>query len=144
MKTDHRITYQLARAEHVLRLSLDGALAEHGISLTNWAVLSHIANQPGIAVADIARGAFISQQAISRTLAKLERLGLISRATTGSSSRRKELSVTEAGARVSAECDRLVLSLEHALREQLGPDTDTMLRLIQNSEALFRAFRFDG
>ena len=139
MKINDRLTYQLARAEHAMRHVLEHSLRQHGISLTSWAVLSHIANSPGLSIAEITRRTFITQQAVSKIAAQLERGGLVHRAKRKGNQRIQDLVATANGTSLSATCDELVVGLERKLRAELGQE-----RILQLTQAMCAIETFFG
>lgn len=76
--TDY-VGYNLKIAQHRLRLRLDAALAEHGVTSAQNAVLLAIAGNPRISNAELARAAFVTPQSMQGILVNLERDGLIKR-----------------------------------------------------------------
>src|SRR5262245_12456155 len=74
-RLEERLAYQLARTEHELRVVLDNALRDLGVTLTQWTVLTFLVREPGLSAADLARRSFISQQGVAGILARLERAG---------------------------------------------------------------------
>ncbi len=54
-RIEERLVYGIVRAEHELRVVLDNALRELGVTLTQWTVLSFLLREPGLSAADLAR-----------------------------------------------------------------------------------------
>lgn len=133
--------YRLAGAEHVMRNVLDAALRPHGLGLTTWAVLSQIADSPGLSVAEVTRRTFITQQAVSKITAQLEGDGLVSRAERSGNRRIQELTVTSKGLRLSGLCDELIVQLEHDLRKRMGEDrAAAALDAVEHISSFFESF----
>jgi DNA-binding MarR family transcriptional regulator len=123
-----RLVYQFVRAEHELRVVLDNALRDFGVTLTQWTVLTLLLREPGLSAADLARRSFISQQGVAGILNRLERAGLVARAPHPTHGRIVEVTVTSAGRALVTYCDREVGALEARLHDDLGPSGQAELR----------------
>jgi DNA-binding MarR family transcriptional regulator len=75
----NHLTYQLAKAEHLLEQRLDHALGEVGLTLRQFTVLAHIARAPGMSRADVARLLLTTPQAVGGLVQRLVTAGLIQR-----------------------------------------------------------------
>ena len=123
-----RLVYQFVRAEHELRVVLDNALRDFGVTLTQWTVLTLLLNEPGLSAADLARRSFISQQGVAGILNRLERAGLVARAPHPTHGRIVEVTVTSAGRALVTYCEREVIALERRLHDSLGASGQAELR----------------
>ena len=119
-RIEERLVYGIVRAEHELRVVLDNALRELGVTLTQWTVLSFLLREPGLSAADLARRSFISQQGVAGILTRLERAGLVARTPHPTHGRIVEVTVTSAGRALADYCDEQVNALEARLAETLG------------------------
>ena len=124
-----RLVYQFVRAEHELRVVLDNALRDFGVTLTQWTVLTLLLNEPGLSAADLARRSFISQQGVAGILNRLERGGLVARAPHPTHGRIVEVTVTSAGRALVIYCEQEVAALEDRLHESLGTSGQDDLRV---------------
>lgn len=115
-----RLVYQFVRAEHELRVVLDNALRDFGVTLTQWTVLTLLLREPGLSAADLARRSFISQQGVAGILARLERAGLVARTPHPTHGRIVEVTITSAGRALVTYCDEQVTALEERLHDALG------------------------
>jgi DNA-binding MarR family transcriptional regulator len=79
--------------------------ADHGIGLSEFETLDRLtdARCEKYRMSDLARDMYLSQSALSRAVARLERLGLISRCMCPDDRRGIFVSLTEAGVRLHAE-----------------------------------------
>jgi DNA-binding MarR family transcriptional regulator len=80
----------------VAQRRLDGALAEHGLTLRHVGALGHLAHGPGLSYSDLARRAGVTVQSMHATIAALVDRGAISAADTGRG-QRAQLRLTEHG-----------------------------------------------
>jgi DNA-binding MarR family transcriptional regulator len=119
-RIEERLVYGIVRAEHELRVVLDNALRELGVTLTQWTVLSFLLREPGLSAADLARRSFISQQGVAGILTRLERAGLVARTPHPTHGRIVEVTVTSAGRALADYCDEQVNALETRLSDALG------------------------
>lgn len=76
---DGHVGYLLRQASQALRGAMDGALRPHGVTASQYAVLSVLGRDPDLSGADLARACNTTPQAMNGVLATLERGGLIAR-----------------------------------------------------------------
>jgi DNA-binding MarR family transcriptional regulator len=144
-RLEGRLTYQLSRTEHELRVVLDNALRDLGVTLTQWTVLTFLVREPGLSAADLARRSFISQQGVAGILGRLERAGLVARAPHPTHGRIVEVTVTSAGRALAAYGDQQVTELEARLRDALGADRDPdLVEALARCRRVLREFGADG
>jgi DNA-binding MarR family transcriptional regulator len=74
-----RVGYQMKRAQHALRLEMDGGLRGVGITTPWYAALSVLEEEPGVSGAVLARRCFVTPQTMNVILVKLEGGGLVER-----------------------------------------------------------------
>ncbi len=70
--TTDRPGYLLKRAQAALHAAMAGALREHGATVTQYAVLTALDEEPGLSNADLARRAFVTPQTMNQVLRELE------------------------------------------------------------------------
>ena len=87
----------LRRAQHELRLAIDGELVEQGTNISQVSLLREIRANPGSSSAQLARLASLTPQTLGQQVAQLQRLGLVERRP---GSRRLEHFITLAGDRL--------------------------------------------
>jgi DNA-binding MarR family transcriptional regulator len=95
----------LLRVYASLVRALDAELdAEHGLPITSYEVLIHLADAPEgkMRMRDLADAALLSRSGLTRLVDRLERDGLIERASCPSDARGAFAVITEAGRRVLA------------------------------------------
>ena len=144
-RVEERLAYQLARTEHELRVVLDNALRDLGVTLTQWTVLTFLVREPGLSAADLARRSFISQQGVAGILARLERAGLVARTPHPTHGRIMEVTVTSAGRALVTYGDQQVAGLEERLHRTLGVDEATRLSgALARCRRVLREFGADG
>jgi DNA-binding IclR family transcriptional regulator len=67
----------LKRATVALRAAMDAALREYDLTVSQYSCLEQLAHQPGLTNTALARGTFVSRQAMHQLLATLKSLGLV-------------------------------------------------------------------
>lgn len=77
---DRRVGYAAKRLQQALRAAGDRALRPIGLTMPQYAVLSVLADRPGLSNSELARRSFVTRQTMNELLAGLRRAGLVSRA----------------------------------------------------------------
>lgn len=77
MDLDTAVGYVLKRAQVALRSAMDAALREHDLTVPQYSCMEQLAHQPGLTNAELARGTFVSRQAMHQLLATLKSLDLV-------------------------------------------------------------------
>jgi DNA-binding MarR family transcriptional regulator len=118
-----RIGYLIYRVERRLRVRLDEAVANHGITTTEYVTLSVLRERDGLSCAQLARWAFVTPQAMNLVISALERRGLIRRRPDPNHRRVLRASVTAKGLKVLEDCDRDMDAIEEDMLAGLAPET---------------------
>jgi DNA-binding MarR family transcriptional regulator len=132
---DRSVGYTLKRAQAALHGVLEKRLRSQGLSVSQYACLELLAHQPDLSQSELARGAFVTRQAMQQLTAGLEKAGLIASRGDGRA-RRLRLTVDgrrklKAASRVAAEVERAMLTgldqtQEDALRSHLISCVDSL------------------
>ena len=77
MDLDTAVGYVLKRAQVALRAAMDAALRAHDLTVPQYSCLEQLAYQPGLTNTELARGTFVSRQAMHQLLATLKSLNLV-------------------------------------------------------------------
>jgi DNA-binding MarR family transcriptional regulator len=120
----------LKRAQDALNAAMTAALREHGATLPEYAVLTALAEEPGLSNADLARRAFVTPQTMNQVLRELERQGWVSRHPHPGHGRILQAELTANGRGTLAAChqvvdiveDRMLAGLSPAERQRLAAD----------------------
>jgi DNA-binding MarR family transcriptional regulator len=132
-----RIGYALKRVDVALRAALDVALREHGLTLAQYAALELLAEAPGRSIADLARGAFVTRQAMHGVLGNLLAAGLVAQRPSPEGGRAVGLTLTSAGEERLRGAARAALLVEE--RMAAGLATEARRRLLADLDACVRA-----
>ncbi len=74
-----RVGYQMKRAQHALRLEMDGVLRGVGLTTPQYAALSVLEDEAGLSGAALARRCFVTPQTMNQILVNLQGLGTVER-----------------------------------------------------------------
>ncbi len=114
-----RVGYELKRAQHALRLKMDGALKEVGLTTPQYAALSVVEGEEGLSGALLARRCFVTPQTMNGILVNLEKAGLLERRQHPEHGRVLQAYLTGDGGRMLARAHALVESIEARMLEDL-------------------------
>jgi DNA-binding MarR family transcriptional regulator len=115
MATQQSLGYQVKRLQQALRARMDGVLAEHGLTMPQFAVLAQLAERPGISNADLARLSFVTPPTMIRIVTTLEELGLLSRVDRPTEGRARAAQLSADGERLFAAASAGVAAVEAVL-----------------------------
>lgn len=115
------IGFALKKAQQALRLHLDAALRDIGLTTPQYAVLTFLKDEAGASNAALARRAFVTPQTMQAILVGLERAGFIARNAHPEHGRVQQTVLTTAGREVLQSATRIVADAESRLREQAAP-----------------------
>ena len=124
-----RVGYQMKRAQHALRLEMDDALRELGLTTPQYAALSVLAEGPGSSGAEVARRCFVTPQTMNGVLAKLEGAGLVSRRAHPEHGRVLQVYPTREGENLLVRAHRAVVEIEERMLS--GLKLGDRLRLLE-------------
>ncbi|HEY3729229.1 MAG TPA: MarR family transcriptional regulator [Solirubrobacteraceae bacterium] len=127
---DTAVGYVLKRATVALRAAMDAALREHDLTVPQYSCLEQLAHQPGLTNTELARGTFVSRQAMHQLLATLKSLNLVHGDDGG---RHERFTLTTDGARrltgastaVAAVQERMLAPFDPEQRRRLHADLTT-------------------
>jgi DNA-binding MarR family transcriptional regulator len=97
------------------------ALHDQGVTLTQFAVLTALAEVPGQSNADLARRAFITPQSMNENLRELEQRAWITRRRHPTHGRILQIELTEEGHATLDACDATVTLIEQRMLADLDP-----------------------
>ncbi|MGH3147177.1 MAG: MarR family winged helix-turn-helix transcriptional regulator [Rubrobacter sp.] len=115
-----RIGYQLKRVEHALRLEMDAALREGGMTTPQYAALSVLEEAPGLSGAALARRCFVTPQTMNQILIKLESAGMVERRPHPEHGRVLSAYLTKKGAKLVSRAHGVVETIEERMLAGLG------------------------
>ncbi|HEU5356807.1 MAG TPA: MarR family transcriptional regulator [Actinocrinis sp.] len=133
-----RLSYLVFRLERRIRARLDQALAQHGVTTTEYMVLSELRLRDGASSAQLARIAFVTPQAMNLVIRDLEQRGLIRREADPNGGRVLRASLSRTGKTVLRRCDRALDEIERVMLAALEDEDRKSLgdRLTECAHAL--------
>lgn len=117
----------IKRVQQALRGAIDPALADLGLTMAQYAVLYNLERHPGASNAELARLAFVTPQAMVRVVADLERVGLLSRASSPAHAKVLQAHLTDSGAKILAAADRRVQQVHAVMLNGFSSDDVSMI-----------------
>ena len=102
----------MKRAQHALRLEMDGALREVGLTTPQYAALSVVEGEEGLSGALLARRCFVTPQTMNGILVNLEKAGLLERRAHPGHGRVLQAYLTKEGERMLLRAHALVGAIE--------------------------------
>ena len=116
-----RVSYLVKWVERGIRMRLDGVLGDLGVSTPEYTALSVLARREGLSSAQLARRTLVSAQAMNQLVIALEKRKLIIRKADPDHGRIQRASLTPAGHKLVADCDRATADIEELLISGLSP-----------------------
>lgn len=117
-----RVGYELKRAQHALRLEMDGALREVGLTTPQYAALSAVEGEEGLSGALLARRCFVTPQTMNGILVNLEKAGLLERRPHPEHGRVLQAYLTGNGERMLSRAHAFVETVEGRMLKGLTED----------------------
>jgi DNA-binding MarR family transcriptional regulator len=118
--TTARVGYLIKRAQMVLHDAMADALGSHDLTVTQFAVLTALDEEPGLSNADLARRTFVTPQSMHAVLQELERLQFVVRRTHPQHQRVLQAALTKAGRRTLKSAANAVNAVEERMLNKLS------------------------
>lgn len=125
---DGHIGYLLRQAHSAHRIRMEKALAETGMTLPQFSVLTMLAAYPGASGAALAQLSLLTPQTMSVIVANLEKAALIERRAHPDHGRIQEIRMTALGSDALERSKKAVAPVEAALLAGLAPDEEAVVR----------------
>src|ERR1700722_862628 len=122
------IAYLLRQAQAATRLTLERALADHGITPPQFAVLTMLRAYPGLSGADLARVALLTPQTVGVIIRNLERDRAIRKTPHPVHGRVLQWTPTRHGMSLLDKCRGRVTAVERRLLAGLGAREEVIIR----------------
>lgn len=118
------VGYILKRAQSALHAALETRLRTHGLSVSQYACLELLAQRPDLSQSELARGAFVTRQAMHQLAGGLQSAGLI---TSRDDGRARRLQLTAVGKRKLRAASRAAAEVERTMLAGLDEAQQSML-----------------
>lgn len=115
---DVSVGYVLKQAQAALRAAMDAVLRPLELTVPQYACLELLGRRPGLSSSELARGGFVSRQAMNQVLRGLQERGLLQRPATADRGRALATELTPDGQRVLRVASVAVADVE---RRMLAP-----------------------
>lgn len=119
------VGYALKRTATALRANMDAALRPLGLSVPQYACLELMADQPGRSNAELARGAFVTRQAMHQLLDGLLETELVTSIGQG---RAQRFTLTTEGHKLLKAASATIARIEQQMLSGLGAQRRQQLR----------------
>ncbi|MDH1701721.1 MarR family winged helix-turn-helix transcriptional regulator [Comamonas terrigena] len=134
---------KLRQLSRIVTRHYDGFVADVGLKITQYSLLSHVVKLGPIRPGDLARRMQMDASTLTRNLQPLAALGLLT-VGAGADARSRLVSATEAGVAKQAQAQQAWKAAQLALNEQLGSERvaalhtllDSCIELLGDDEAL--------
>ena len=120
--------YRLKETSAALRTAMEAVLRPLGMSITYYSCLELLAQRPGLSNSELARGAFVSRQAMNVLLRSLEEDGVVTRPEHPVSGRVLPTTLTERGRRQLVEASAAVKRVEERMTSEFTSGDEEQLR----------------
>jgi DNA-binding MarR family transcriptional regulator len=120
--------YLLRQASAAHRLRMERAMADVGVTLPQFLVLTMLRAYTGISNADLARLTMLTPQTVSVIVTNLERSGAITRRPHAVHGRIQHIDVTPEGSALLAACRERSGGIEQDLLEGFSPKEEEVVR----------------
>ena len=131
--------YALKEVASALRAAMEDVLRPLGLSVTQYSCLELLAQRPGLSNSELARGTFITRQAMNVLLQGLERDGFVSRPDAAPVGRVLPARLTPRGRRKLEKASAAVRSVEERMLSGLSDvEQASLLRALQQMSRSLR------
>jgi len=120
--------YLLRQAAGTVRLAMERALDDLGVTPPQFLVMTMINAYPGSSGADIARLTLLTPQTISLIVSNLEKAGRLTREASATHGRVQEMALTEDGYALLLRCRERTQFVNARLRSRLRQDEESVVR----------------
>jgi DNA-binding MarR family transcriptional regulator len=130
MAFDLPLGYLVKRAQSQIRRSMDAALAVYDLSMAQYVVLYHLAHEPGLSNAALARRAFVTPQTMIRIVGGLIDSGYVERHDDPVNQRRQLCTLTSTGQFRAESTEAIAADIDRKMVEGLDAEEVAVLRAL--------------
>ena len=127
-ETEICLSFLVRQAWLTMRSAVEDALAEHELSVAQYATLLVLEEQPGASISDVARAVASTRQSANELVAGMERIDLVERRPHPQDRRSQEIRLTSTGQGRLTAARPVVHAAEQALEGDLSDDTRASAR----------------
>ena len=118
----NRMGYHLKRLQQALRMAMDEALKEVGLTTPQYVALMALESMPGASSAALARACFVTAQTMNQIVQGLCATGLVTRHAHPEHRRIVQLSLTAEGQNRLTRAHHHVVAVEERMLAELDPE----------------------
>lgn len=112
----NRVGFLIKRAQQALRVRMDEVLAENNLTISQYAVLSHLREESSpLSNAELARRSFVTAPTMIRIVQDLEKIRFVERTGSKEHSRVVDVMITHKGEKTLRQCDSVVQSIQEEM-----------------------------
>ncbi|HEX5144653.1 MAG TPA: MarR family transcriptional regulator [Mycobacterium sp.] len=130
MELGKNTLWLLKQAFYFSLTTVNEAVKEHGVSISQIGVLRQLAGEPGLSAAELARRLLITPQGVQLALTALEKQGLIERKQDPQHGRILQVFLTEKGRGVASSAVSDAIEAHDAVFGVLSPAEQDQLRAL--------------
>ena len=131
-KLEKSMGFLLVRAARGMKRALDNELLEIGVTASQHAVLSALAQKDGLSLTQIARKIFLDNPATTGLVDRLERDGLVERHRISSDRRVINIYLTDKGKSILKTVDKIATNLDRNIMSVLSKSEVSELKNFLN------------
>lgn len=131
-KLEKSMGFVLVRAARGMKRALDNELLEIGVTASQHAVLSALAQKDGLSLTQIARKIFLDNPATTGLVDRLERDGLVERHRISSDRRVINIYLTDKGKSILKTIDKIATNLDRDIMSVLSKSEVSELKNFLN------------
>jgi MarR family transcriptional regulator, organic hydroperoxide resistance regulator len=133
-ETNNRLFFRFFQASNTLQTMSTRALDEFGVTSTQWSVLGALSRPQaadGMTVGELSQYLLVSRQNLNGVLSRLERDGLIERATSDADRRERRVTLSALGKKLWVKLAKPInVFYDHALQGLSDADRHAFIRYI--------------
>jgi len=137
---DVSVGYALKEAASALRSAMEEVLHPLGMTVTHYSCLELLAQRPGLSNSELARGTFVTRQAMNVLLLALEKDGIVTRSESARLGRALPTRLTPRGTRSLEQASAAVRAVERRMLSGMtAAEQETILRALRRMTISLRA-----
>lgn len=108
----NQVGFLVKRLQQALRAQMDAVLSDTGLTISQYAVLAHLRETPGLSNAELARRSFVTAPTMIRIVQDLESMEYLSRSKNVNHQKVVDMTLTKAGKKALDLCDSKVAMIQ--------------------------------
>jgi DNA-binding MarR family transcriptional regulator len=127
----NEVGFLVKRLQQALNSRMNEALAEKGLTISQYAVLAHLREDESLSNAELARRSFVAAPTMIRIVQDLEKLKFLQRTESPSHKKVVDVTLTQKGKSALRSCDSIVMAIQKQMLAGLSAaEVETFARLL--------------